>query len=119
MLHNALIALAMAFSDDPQIRDLESRQQFARKAKSYIEAECQRPNISVVHALSIIGSFHSCQGDQTLGYMYFGKLSSTKILLRCVMMHVKAWLVEYLKPVSHFEVRVNICDLAFTFLQWA
>lgn len=72
MLHNALIALASAFSDDPRIRDLNSRQFFARKAKSYIEQECQRPNISVVHALSIIGSFHSSQGDQTLGYMYFG-----------------------------------------------
>lgn len=72
MLHNALIALASAFSEDPRIRDLNSRQFFARKAKSYIEAECQKPNISVVHALSIIGSFHSSQGDQTLGYMYFG-----------------------------------------------
>ncbi|KAJ7151924.1 fungal-specific transcription factor domain-containing protein [Mycena crocata] len=72
MLHNALIALATAFSDDPRIRDLKSRQYFAAAAKNYIEEECQRPNISVVHALSILGSFHSSQGDQMLGYMYFG-----------------------------------------------
>jgi Fungal specific transcription factor domain len=72
MLHNALLALAMAFSDDPRICDLNSRQYFARKAKSYIEAECQSPNISVVHALSFLASFHSSLGDQTLGYMYFG-----------------------------------------------
>lgn len=72
MLHNALMSLATAFSDQPRIRELNSRQFFARKAKDYIEAECQRPNISVVHALSILASFHSSQGDQTLGYMYFG-----------------------------------------------
>jgi len=72
MLHNALMSLATAFSDQPRIRDLNSRQYFARRAKEYIESECQRPNISVVHALSILASFHSSQGDQTLGYMYFG-----------------------------------------------
>ena len=72
MLHNALMSLATAFSDQPRIRELSARQFFARKAKDYIEAECQRPNISVVHALSILASFHSSQGDQTLGYMYFG-----------------------------------------------
>lgn len=73
MLHNALMSLATAFSDHPRIRDLNSRQYFARKAKDYIESECQRPNISVVHALSILASFHSSQGDQTLGYLYFGE----------------------------------------------
>jgi hypothetical protein len=72
MLHNALLALALAFSDEPRLRDLNSRQYFARKAKSYIEAECQSPNISAVHALSFLASFHSSLGDQTLGYMYFG-----------------------------------------------
>ncbi|KAJ7277435.1 hypothetical protein C8J57DRAFT_1309251 [Mycena rebaudengoi] len=71
MLHNALIALASAFSDDPRVRDLKSRQYFAAAAKNAIEEECQKPNISVVHALSILGSFHSSQGEQMLGYMYF------------------------------------------------
>lgn len=75
MLHNALISLATAFSDDPRIRDLKARQYFANKAKSYIDGECQHPNLSVVHALSILASFHSTQGDQTLGYLYFGKFS--------------------------------------------
>lgn len=72
MLHNALIALASAFSDDPRIRDRKARQYFAAEAKSLIEAECQRPSISVVQALSILGSYHSSQGEQTLGYLYFG-----------------------------------------------
>jgi hypothetical protein len=72
MLHNSLIALALAFLDDPKFRDLKSRQYFAEKAKSFTEAECQKPNISVVQALSFLGSFHSSQGDQSLGYLYFG-----------------------------------------------
>ncbi|KAF8892873.1 hypothetical protein BD779DRAFT_1507469 [Infundibulicybe gibba] len=72
MLHNALLALATAFSDDLRIRDLKARQYFAVAAKNLIESECQKPNLSVVHALSILGSFHSSQGDQTLGYLYFG-----------------------------------------------
>ncbi|KAG6861013.1 hypothetical protein C0995_004866 [Termitomyces sp. Mi166 len=72
MLHNALLAVATAFSDDPRIRDLKARQAFATLAKSYVEAECQQPNISVAHALSSLGSYHSGLGEQTLGYLYFG-----------------------------------------------
>ncbi|KNZ79271.1 Nitrogen assimilation transcription factor nit-4 [Termitomyces sp. J132] len=72
MLHNALLAVATAFSDDHRIRDLKARQTFAILAKNYVEAECQQPNISVVHALSLLGSYHSGLGEQTLGYLYFG-----------------------------------------------
>ena len=72
MLHNALVALALAFLDDPRLRDFKTRQYFAERAKSFLEAECREPNISVVQALSLVGSFHSSQGDQTLGYMYCG-----------------------------------------------
>ena len=71
MLHNALVALALAFMDEP-LKDLKIRQCYAIHAKSYIEAEGRKPNLSGVLALSILGSFHSSQGDQTLGYMYFG-----------------------------------------------
>ncbi|KAF8909703.1 fungal-specific transcription factor domain-containing protein [Gymnopilus junonius] len=72
MLHNALVSLGLAFLDDYKFRDLRVRQYFANTAKSWIEAECQKPNLSVVNALDILASFHSSQGDQTLGYMYFG-----------------------------------------------
>ncbi|KAG6884678.1 hypothetical protein C0993_009021 [Termitomyces sp. T159_Od127] len=75
MLHNSLLAVATAFSDDPRIRDLKARQAFATLAKSHVETECQQPNISVVHALSCLGSYHSGLGEQTLGYLYFGMWS--------------------------------------------
>ncbi|KAJ3921609.1 hypothetical protein F5877DRAFT_19082, partial [Lentinula edodes] len=72
MLHNALLAVATGFSDDPQIRNFEARNFFADEAKRLMESEVQRPNVSVVHALSMLGSFHSSSGEQGLGYVYFG-----------------------------------------------
>ncbi len=51
MLHNALVALATAFSDDPRVRDFKSRKYFADEAKRRWEEECRTPNISVVQAL--------------------------------------------------------------------
>ena len=74
MLHNALVALALAFLDEP-FRDLKIRERYADTAKSFIEAECRKPNLSGVHAFSVLASFHSSKGDQTLGYMYFGIIS--------------------------------------------
>lgn len=73
MLHNALMAIGTAFSDDPTIRDLRTRMYFVEKAKTYMEDECSKPHLSVVNALSLLGSFHSSQGDQTLGYVFFGE----------------------------------------------
>ncbi|KAF9026866.1 hypothetical protein BDZ89DRAFT_832235 [Hymenopellis radicata] len=72
MLHNALMALATAFSDDPKIRDYKSRKYFSDEAKRLWESECAKPNLAMVHALSLLGSFHSTNGEQTIGYVYFG-----------------------------------------------
>lgn len=88
MLHNSLLAVATAFSDDPRIRDLKARQTFATLAKSYVETECQQPNISVVHALSCLGSYHSGLGEQTLGYLYFGMSTWSVQLVTCIFLHL-------------------------------
>ncbi|KAA1477277.1 hypothetical protein DENSPDRAFT_808440 [Dentipellis sp. KUC8613] len=72
MLHNALLSVATAFSDVPEVKNTEARRKFAIKAKDRLEEECERPNLSVILALSILSNFHSSQGEQTLGYMYFG-----------------------------------------------
>ncbi|KAJ4001976.1 hypothetical protein F5050DRAFT_1559716, partial [Lentinula boryana] len=72
MLHNALLAVAAGFSDKPQVREYKARKCFADEAKRLMESEVQRPNVSVVHALSMLGSFHSSSGEQGLGYVYFG-----------------------------------------------
>ncbi|TFY82464.1 hypothetical protein EWM64_g1549 [Hericium alpestre] len=72
MLHNALISLALAFSDDPALKHITMRRVFATEAKRYFEEECSRPKLSAVMALEFIATFHSTQGDHQLGYMYFG-----------------------------------------------
>jgi Fungal specific transcription factor domain len=71
MLHNALVALALAFLDEP-FKDLKTRQCYAIHAESFIEAECWKPNPSAVSALSVLASFYSSQGDQTARHRYFG-----------------------------------------------
>jgi hypothetical protein len=76
MLHNALLALGLAFLDDPKLRDLKCRQYFAKKAQNFLEMECNAPNLSVVNALSILSSFHHSNGNQMLGDLFFGALFS-------------------------------------------
>lgn len=73
LLHNCMLAVATAFSSNPEIRNPETRAKFAEKAKGYIEVECSRPNISTVQALGLFASYYSGQGQQTLGFMYFGE----------------------------------------------
>ena len=76
MLHNAALALAMALSDDPALRD--SRHRFVEKAKGYMDAECAKPAISTVNAFSLLASYYSSMGDQTLGYVCCGMIASRK-----------------------------------------
>ncbi|TBU44341.1 hypothetical protein BD309DRAFT_1080110 [Dichomitus squalens] len=72
MLHNAALALACSYSDDPVLKDIRSRRLFATRAKKYIEGECQKPTIALVTALGTLALFHSVCGEQSLGYLYFG-----------------------------------------------
>ncbi|KAH9969716.1 hypothetical protein BC827DRAFT_1262920 [Russula dissimulans] len=72
MLHNALLAVATAFSDNPAIKDPAARQRFADKAKSCLESECELPKLSAMTALSILANYHSSTNHPTLGYIYFG-----------------------------------------------
>jgi hypothetical protein len=72
MLHNALVGVSAVFSDDPRIRDLKSRRYFITASKSHFEEECQKPDISLVHALGLLGSYHGCEGEPVLGDLYYG-----------------------------------------------
>ncbi|KAI0705745.1 hypothetical protein C8T65DRAFT_652622 [Cerioporus squamosus] len=72
MLHNAALALATAFTDDPAVKDIRCRRMFASKAKSYIEPDAQKPTIALVTGLGTLALFHSTCGEQSLGYLYFG-----------------------------------------------
>ena len=72
MLHNAVLALATAYADDPVLKSPRCRNAFAERAKSYIESETQKPTIALVTALGTLAAFHSVCGDQSLAYLYFG-----------------------------------------------
>lgn len=71
-LHNSLLAVATAFSSDPEVRKSETRARFAKEAKAYVEAECSRPSVCAVQALGMLASYFSGKGQQTLGFLYFG-----------------------------------------------
>jgi hypothetical protein len=72
MLHNALLALGLAFLDDPAVRDYKARRHFAEEAKQHMETEWSKASTCSVNALATIATFHSSQGNQLLGSMYFG-----------------------------------------------
>jgi hypothetical protein len=96
MLHNALIALACSFSDDPIISDIQTKRAFLSQAKSFMDEECQQPNISTMQGLDILGSCHSTLGEQTLGYMYFGMCGRTS-QAREFLHLAEAWLLTQLQ----------------------
>jgi hypothetical protein len=75
MLHNAILSVAAAFADDPLVSATAARQAFADKAREALEAECDRPTLSAVIALSILANYHTSRKSPTLGYMYFGMFS--------------------------------------------
>ncbi|KAI0076969.1 hypothetical protein K474DRAFT_1561411, partial [Panus rudis PR-1116 ss-1] len=72
MLHNSILSIALGYSSDPKIRDKRFRSLFADKAKGYIEQDCEKPSIPAVMSLSLIASYHALNGEQGLGYLYFG-----------------------------------------------
>ena len=88
MLHNAALALATAFSDDPALKDPRCRRLLATKAKSYIEADCQKPTIALVTSFTTLAIFHSTLGEQSLGYLYFGELASSLQVTRIILTRV-------------------------------
>ncbi|KAF7326433.1 Zn(2)-C6 fungal-type domain-containing protein [Mycena sanguinolenta] len=81
MLHNAVVAVSTVFSDDPRLRDPNTRQYFARAAHALVFQEIQRPNISTVLALAFIGTFYTDIGDQTQGELFFGMSSRLSLTL--------------------------------------
>lgn len=72
-LHNVLVGISLAFSDNVALRERRLRDRFISEGKSKIDEECQRPTLSTVQALALLSSYYSGMGEQTLGFMYFGE----------------------------------------------
>ncbi|KAF9260696.1 hypothetical protein L218DRAFT_1079168 [Marasmius fiardii PR-910] len=71
MLHNAILSMAANFCDD-RLGNEDRGKPFATRAIESIGIEGERPMLSTVSALMLLGSYHSGNAKQTLGYMYAG-----------------------------------------------
>ncbi|KAF9521080.1 hypothetical protein BS47DRAFT_1357025 [Hydnum rufescens UP504] len=72
LFHNAILAVALAYSDDARLRSRDFRSRFAQHAKSRLEEECRAPSLATVQGLGILSSYHSGLSEPGLGFMYFG-----------------------------------------------
>ena len=103
MLHCALISVAAGLSDDPDVKSLETRAKFADEAKKLMDEECKFPSIAAVQGVSLLAMYHKANGDQCLGYVYFGQFFSSwfgvwaanvlllKASVRVLVSHVSTW----------------------------
>jgi hypothetical protein len=72
MLHNAILSVITVYSDDPYLRDPQTRHHFVSAAKALLEAECRKPDVNLVHALAFIGSFYADLGERILSELFCG-----------------------------------------------
>lgn len=79
LLHNAILAIALGFSDQPALRAPVTRKIFANKAKSYIDHEGEQPTTATVQALAHLASYHSLASEHNVGWLYIG------MALRCAV----------------------------------
>ncbi|BGP02993.1 hypothetical protein NBRC10513v2_006720 [Rhodotorula toruloides] len=72
LLHNALLSLACSLSDGERLRDRSDAKELSGRAKALVEDEGERPMLSTLQGLLLLGSYHSGNGLQGLGYLYSG-----------------------------------------------
>ncbi|ORY32910.1 fungal-specific transcription factor domain-domain-containing protein [Naematelia encephala] len=77
MLHNAILAIALGFCDEPYLRSQATRKIFAKHAKSFLDHEGGKPSVATVQALAHLASYHSLAAEHNLGWLYIG------MALRC------------------------------------
>lgn len=95
MLHNAILAIALGFSEDAYLRRSSTRTIFAAQAKSFIDEEGMTPSVATVQAFAHIASYHSLGAEHNLGWLYIG------MALRCAI--ARKWLAFANVDVSRFE----------------
>ncbi|KAJ7052776.1 hypothetical protein C8F01DRAFT_997753 [Mycena amicta] len=81
MYHNAMLSVCAVFSTNPHIRDQQTRLRFADQAKQYLEDECKSPQISLIHALSFLGTFYADLGQRIVADLYVGMSSRVSMTL--------------------------------------
>ncbi|WRT67559.1 uncharacterized protein IL334_004531 [Kwoniella shivajii] len=66
MLHNAILAIALGFSEWPYLRASDTRKIFAKKAKDFIDYEGMNPAVATVQAFAHLASYHSLAAEHNL-----------------------------------------------------
>ncbi|KAF7360517.1 Zn(2)-C6 fungal-type domain-containing protein [Mycena venus] len=81
MLHNAILCVSLAFSDEPHLRDPKTRLCFAMAAKS-LHADT-KADLSTVQAMGFLsrGSFYSDFGERIPAELYVGMSSRLGMIL--------------------------------------
>ncbi|ESK84965.1 fungal specific transcription [Moniliophthora roreri MCA 2997] len=72
LLHNAVLSMGANFCEDPRLGIRDRGRPFAMKAIEAITIEGERPMLSTVSGLMLLGSYHSGNAKQSLGYLYAG-----------------------------------------------
>lgn len=72
LLHCALLAFAVALSDDPFISQRATRERFARHAKQLLEKELHHPSMTLAQSLALLSEYHRGIGEREKAYMYMG-----------------------------------------------
>lgn len=72
LLHNIILAIGLAFSDEEHLRVLSTRRKFAAEGEKHVDRECSHPCVATVQALAIRSSFASTMGDYSLGWVHHG-----------------------------------------------
>ncbi|KAJ7465253.1 hypothetical protein FB451DRAFT_433027 [Mycena latifolia] len=75
MLHNSLLAISAIFSDNSYIREPKTRQCFINVALDSLQAECRKPDLSLIHSFAFIGTYYADVGDRILGDLFLGMSS--------------------------------------------
>nr|ADE10063.1 transcription factor [Tremella fuciformis] len=72
MLHNMILALGLAYAEEQHLRALTTRTLFAEEGARHQSVECSASSVATVQALALYASFHSTNGDYSLGWFHFG-----------------------------------------------
>lgn len=78
MLHNVVVANALTYADTDALKDRALQERFIQKAKNCLDAEAQKPALSGVLSLNLLSTYYTGQAEQSLGFMYFGALATTR-----------------------------------------
>ncbi|KAK7042484.1 Zn(2)-C6 fungal-type domain-containing protein [Favolaschia claudopus] len=81
MLHNAILAMATLFSDNPYLKERKTRQHFVNTAKFLANAEYWKPDVSLVQAFAFLASFYADYGERIQAELFAGQSSRLSVTL--------------------------------------